>query len=101
MLHPRGNYGRIFCQNSDCYIYLPFDRCIISNCMCGKRKRTETGPQPGKKSDILRKACETENDDLDREALRRVVPTFKKPEEVNAAADRAEEMKNQREPAAV
>lgn len=32
---------------------------------------------------VLREACKTQNNDLVREALMRVVPTFKKPEEVN------------------
>lgn len=49
------------------------------------------------KLDILRRVCETEDDDLVRDALRKVVPTFKKPEEVNKRADEAAEMKNQRE----
>jgi len=35
--------------------------------------------------DVLRKACATGNDDVAREALHQVVPTFKTPEEVNAA----------------
>ena len=35
------------------------------------------------KLDELRKACDTGNDDVAREVLRKVVPTFKKPEEVN------------------
>lgn len=35
------------------------------------------------KLDILRNACATGNDNTVREALRSVVPTFKKPEEVN------------------
>ena len=49
------------------------------------------------KLDILKRACETEDDDLVREALRDVVPTFKKPEEVNRQAEEAAEMKNKRE----
>jgi FlaA1/EpsC-like NDP-sugar epimerase len=44
----------------------------------------------------LEKACETENDDIVRDALMKVVPTFKKPEEVNMKAEQAAEIKNQR-----
>lgn len=50
-----------------------------------------------RKLEILQKACETEDDDLVRSALREVVPTFKKPEEVNIKAEEAAEMHNQRE----
>ena len=32
---------------------------------------------------MLKEACQTENDDVVRETLRKAVPTFKKPEEVN------------------
>ena len=53
------------------------------------------------KLDILRKACELESDDAVRDALRKVVPTFRKPEEVNQGADKAAEMQNRREVAAV
>ena len=53
------------------------------------------------KLEMLQRACETEDDDLVREVLRRVVPTFKKPEEVNVKAAESEEMKNQRELAVV
>ena len=38
------------------------------------------------KLDILRDACETGSDDTVREALRKAVPTFKRPEEVNKEA---------------
>lgn len=54
-----------------------------------------------KKLDILRKACVLENDDAVREALRKVVPTFKNPEEVNKSAEKAAEMQNRREVAVV
>ena len=54
-----------------------------------------------KKLEMLQRACETEDDDLVREVLRQVVPTFKKPEEVNVKAAESNEMKNQREMAAV
>lgn len=46
---------------------------------------------------ILTDACATENDDLVRDALREVVPTFVNPEDVNEKADEAEEMHNLRE----
>lgn len=55
----------------------------------------------GEKLKMLHCACETEDDDLVRDALRQVVPTFKKPEEVNVKASESEEMKNQRELAVV
>ncbi len=42
---------------------------------------------------ILKKACETDHDDLVREALKQVVPSYKEPDEVNAVAESAEEMK--------
>lgn len=45
------------------------------------------------KLNILRDAVETGDDDLVRAALHRVVPTFKTPEEVNAEAVKADEMK--------
>ena len=44
------------------------------------------------KLDELRKACDTGNDDVAREVLRKVVPTFKKPEEVNCVAEDSKEM---------
>lgn len=53
------------------------------------------------KLEMLQRACETEDDDLVRMVLRQVVPTFKKPEEVNVRAYESEEMKNQRELAVV
>lgn len=37
--------------------------------------------------DILREACETGNEAQAREALRKVVPTFRKPEDVNQVAE--------------
>lgn len=36
---------------------------------------------------VLKKACDTQDDDTVREALRAVIPTYKKPEEVNACVD--------------
>lgn len=53
------------------------------------------------KLEMLQRACETEDDDLVRSVLRKVVPTFKKPEEVNVKAAESDEMKNQRELAVV
>lgn len=53
------------------------------------------------KLQMLQHACETEDDDLVRDVLRQVVPTFKKPEEVNVNASESEEMRNQRELAVV
>ncbi len=41
---------------------------------------------------ILKKACEKDDESV-REALRKVIPTYKTPEEVNAHAAEAEEMK--------
>ncbi len=35
------------------------------------------------KLDILRKACATGNDNVARDALKSVVPTFRSPEEIN------------------
>ncbi len=53
------------------------------------------------KLEILRKACQMENDDAVRDALRKVVPTFKNPEEVNKKAEKAAEMQNRLEVAVV
>ncbi len=55
------------------------------------------------KLELLRKAVESEDDDVVREALHQVVPTFKTPEEVNAEALKAEEMQmaEERQPATV
>lgn len=49
------------------------------------------------KLEILWRACKTEDDKIVRNALREVVPTFQKPEEVNMNADGVSEMKNRRE----
>ncbi len=51
-----------------------------------------------KKMEILQKACETEDDDLVRDALREVVPTFKRSDEVNAKSIEVNEKNNQPEP---
>ncbi len=45
------------------------------------------------KLEILQNACETDDDNAVRDALHQVVPTYKTPEEVNAAAAESEEMK--------
>ena len=50
---------------------------------------------------MLQRACETEDDDFVRDVLKQVVPTFKKPEEVNVKANESDEMKNQRKLAVV
>lgn len=50
-----------------------------------------------KKLELLQNACDTENDDLVRGALRKVVLTFKNPEEVNRTASESDEMKNIRQ----
>ena len=42
---------------------------------------------------ILEEACESGDDDIAREALKQVVPTYRSPEEVNAMAEQAEEMR--------
>lgn len=47
--------------------------------------------------DMLQQACETGDDDVARAALRKAVPNFKVAEEVNARADKSEEMKMQRQ----
>lgn len=39
------------------------------------------------KLELLRKACALDNDDFARESLRKAVPTFRKPEEVNKDAE--------------
>lgn len=51
--------------------------------------------------EMLRKACDSDNDDIVRDMLRKAVPTFCIPEEVNAKADKADEMKMQRQSAIV
>ena len=50
---------------------------------------------------MLEEACASGSDDLVRSVLKQVVPTYKSPEEVNAKADQAEEMKIKQEPAMV
>ena len=48
----------------------------------------------GKKLRILRTDCDADEDDGVREALRKVVPTFRRPEEVNREASETAEMNN-------
>ena len=50
---------------------------------------------------ILAAAVDTGSDETVRRALKKVVPTYRSPEEVNAKAEQAEEMKMQKEPATV
>ena len=52
----------------------------------------------GKKLDVLREALKTESNTKVREALKQVVPTYHAPEEVNAEAEEAEEMKKVMKP---
>lgn len=49
------------------------------------------------KLEELKAACETEDDDVAREALRKAVPTFRRPEEVNRTAENSKEMANTRQ----
>lgn len=51
--------------------------------------------------DMLKSACVTGNDEIVRETLKRVVPTYKSPDEVNAASETAREMKMRKEFVAV
>ena len=44
------------------------------------------------KLEELKSACATEDDDVAREALRKAVPTFRRPEEVNRTAEKSKEM---------
>ncbi|MBQ8136539.1 MAG: polysaccharide biosynthesis protein, partial [Clostridia bacterium] len=46
------------------------------------------------KLNVLREALKTESNSKVREALKQVVPTYHAPEEVNAEAEEADEMKN-------
>lgn len=49
------------------------------------------------KLELLRVACETEDDNEARKALQKAVPTFQKPEIINKNAEEAEEMKKQKQ----
>ena len=48
------------------------------------------------KLQLLRRACEAEDDEAVRAALHQTVPTFQRPEDVNKDAENAAEMQNQR-----
>ena len=50
---------------------------------------------------MLEEACRSGSDDLVRSVLKKVVPTYKSPDEVNANADQSEEMKMKLEAAVV
>ena len=50
---------------------------------------------------ILEEAVDTGSDKAVRRALKKVVPTYRSPEEVNAKADQAEEMNMRKEPVEV
>lgn len=53
------------------------------------------------KLEMLRRACEAEDDGLVREVLKKAVPTYHCPEDVNQRAERSVEMQNQLEVVAV
>ena len=53
------------------------------------------------KLELLRLACATGSDELVKEALKRAVPTYRSPEELNAHAENAKEMQSQRQHATV
>ena len=50
-----------------------------------EREEAVTMDELERKLAVLREACDAEDDEGVREAMREVVPTFRKPEEVNAA----------------
>ena len=58
-------------------------------------------PEFCKRVDQLRRAVESGIDEEVRRTLKRVVPTYHSPEEVNALAEQSEEMRMQKEPAPV
>ncbi len=62
-----------------------------------ERDTSLTKAEIDEKLKVLALACETEDDEAVRFALHSVVPTFHTPEEVNASAEDAEEMRQQRE----
>ena len=53
------------------------------------------------KLEKLKAACETNEDEVVRVALREAVPTYRKPEEINKDAENSKEMKSQKELATV
>ena len=66
-----------------------------------ERDEPLTGDIIQQKLEVLRQAVATGDDDAVRAALHQVVPTFRTPEEVNAQANRADEMKMVKDAAAV
>ena len=54
-----------------------------------------------KRIQMLEEACQSGNDELVRSMLKRVVPTYKSPDEVNAKAEQSEEMMMKKEAAVV
>ena len=66
-----------------------------------ERDQPLTAAQLNEKLEILRAAVETEDNDICRNALKQVVPTYHAPEEVNAGAETAKEMNNVRKVQAV
>ena len=68
-----------------------------SNSMIFVEKDTPLSRQQiDQKLQLLHKACETGDNDHVRDILKVVVPTFKSPEEVNAEAENAAEMKHRK-----
>lgn len=57
-----------------------------------EREKPITFDELESKLDILKKACDTEDDNIVREALRKAVPAFKRPEDVNKNAEESMEM---------
>ena len=53
------------------------------------------------KLELLKRACQTDDDGAVRAALKQAVPTYHDPEEVNAHASQSREMQSQREPVQV
>ena len=45
---------------------------------------------------MLERACATGDNEIVRAALKQAVPTYRSPEEVNAKAEQAEEMRQQK-----
>ena len=60
-----------------------------------------SGEELNRRLNILETACNTGSDEAVRRALKQVVPTYRSPEEVNANAEQAEEMKLGKEPVLV
>lgn len=57
-----------------------------------EREKTLDYEEVEKKLSVLKNAVNSKNNDLAREALRSVVPTFKRPEDVNKDAEESMEM---------